>query len=156
MAATNGFRGYDLFSKLTMDEIRQLDEATSIKDFAEGDSIFEYNQSCSHVFVLMEGTIHLTLPANGPKSNLAVAKIAEKEIFGLSPLMQAPRYTAKAKCITDCRVMAMEADRLIRILERNQMVGMDILNEVAHIYYSRYLDLLRRLQETISQVAAVH
>ena len=42
MADTNGLHRHDIFSRLTVDEIKQLDKVTHIRDYAKGEHIFEH------------------------------------------------------------------------------------------------------------------
>jgi len=155
MTGTDGLQKHDVFSKLTMDEIKQLDMFTHVREYAQGEHVFEYHQACTHVYMLMDGEVHLMLPAKGSELKLSFAKVKKDEIFGLSALMKTPRYTAEARCITDCRVMSVEAKPLLIILENNQMVGLDIVNTVSRIYYHRYLNMLGKLQDIVGQVSSL-
>ncbi|GBE31025.1 MAG TPA: cyclic nucleotide-binding domain-containing protein [Bacteroidetes bacterium] len=155
MTAPKGFHSSDLFSKLTVDEIKRLDEVSFTKDFAEGESVFEFNQACSHLYMLMEGTVHLMLPSGDGQFDFAFAKVAKNEIFGLSSLMKSPRYTAAARSMTSSRVLMIEADPLIKILEQNQVVGFDIINAVSRIYYHRYLSMLRKLKDIVDHALEI-
>ncbi len=154
-ATTNGLHRHDLFARLNVDEIKQLDKFSHIVDYAKGDSVFKLQDKCSHIYMLMEGTVHLMLPDRGQELNLAFARVIRNEIFGLSALMNHSHYTAEARCISGCRVMAIEAKPLLQLLEENKTVGFDIVSAVSRIYYHRYLQMLTKLQDIVSQVTVL-
>jgi signal-transduction protein with cAMP-binding, CBS, and nucleotidyltransferase domain len=155
MATERTLKGHELFAKLSVDEINQLDSISHVKEYDESDTIFEYNEVCSHVYMLMEGIVYLMLPAEPTDYSFAIAEIKNNEIFGLSPLLDSPRYTAEAKCHTKCKVLAIEAEPFKNLLMNNNHVGLNVSNQVARIYYRRYLNTLRKLQDIVSQVSIV-
>jgi len=148
-------KGHELFAKLNVDEIHQLDGFSHVKEFEEGETVFEYNEICSHIYMLMEGSVYLQLPAEPAEYSFAIAEIKNNEIFGLSPLLNSKRYTAQGKCHTKCKVLAIEAEPFKKLLLDNSFLGYDINNQVARIYYRRYLNLLSKLQDIVSQVSIV-
>ena len=148
-------KGHDLFSSLTPDEIHKLSKFAYEKEFHEGESIFEYNQACSHFFMLKKGDVYLLLPANPKEFSFAVSKIKAGELFGLSPLLNGDRYTAQAKCYSEAKVLAIEAKPFLELIRTNSHVGLNIINRVAEIYYARYLNILKKLQDVVSQVSLV-
>ncbi len=148
-------KGHDLFATLTVDEIHKLSSFASEKEFRAGETIFEYNQYCSHLYMLNEGSVYLQLPANPTEFSFAISKIEKGELFGLSPLLEATRYTATAKCYEATKVLSIEAQPFRELLKLNSLVGLDIINRIARIYYVRYLNLLKRLQDIVSQVSMV-
>ncbi len=148
-------KGHDLFSSLTPDEIHKLSRFAHEKEFREGESIFEYNQACAHFYMLKKGDVYLLLPANPKEFSFAVSKVAAGELFGLSPLLSASRYTSQAKCYSEVKVLAIEAKPFLELIRSNSHVGLDIINRVAQIYYARYLNVLKKLQDVVSQVSLV-
>jgi signal-transduction protein with cAMP-binding, CBS, and nucleotidyltransferase domain len=148
-------KGHELFAKLSVDEVNQLDSFSHVQEYDECEKIFEYNEVCSHIYMLMEGVVYLMLPAEPTDYSFAIAEIKNNEIFGLSPLLNSPRYTAEAKCHTRCKVLSIEAESFKNLLMNNNHVGLEVSNQVARIYYKRYLNTLRKLQDLVSQVSIV-
>ena len=148
-------KGHELFAALTPDEIHELSKFSSEKEFMAGESIFEYNQYCSHFYMLREGLVYLQLPANPKEFSFAISKIETGELFGLSPILEGKRYTATAKCFEATNVLSIEAQPFRELLKTNALVGLSTINSIARIYYVRYLNLLKRLQDIVSQVSMV-
>lgn len=148
-------RGHELFSALTVNEIHQLSNFATEKEYKAGECIFEYNKATSHFYMLKEGDVYLLLPANPPEFSFAISKIDKGELFGLSSLLNSPRYTSTAKCYSAVKVLSIEAKHFRQILNANCPAGLDIINRVAGIYYVRYLNVLKKLQDVVSQVSLV-
>ena len=145
-------KGHELFASLNVDEINKLSKFSSVKEFHDREVIFKYNHRSSHFYMLMEGLVYLQLPANPPEFNFSIAKVEKGELFGISPLIDSPRYTSSAQCFTDTRVLSIEAKPFRELLRQNSHAGLDIINQVAHIYFNRYLDILKRLQDVVGQL----
>lgn len=148
-------KGHELFASLTVNDVHRLSNFASEKEYKAGETIFEYNQASSHFFMLKEGTVYLLLPANPPEFSFAISRIEKGELFGLSPLLNATRYTSTAKCFEATKVLSIEAKPFRELLQSNCPAGLDIINRVAHIYFTRYLNVLKRLQDVISQISLV-
>ena len=148
-------KGHELFASLNVDEVNKLSTFSSVKEYKADEMIFELNQSCSHFYMLMEGVVYLQLPANPPEFSFTVSKIEIGELFGLSPLLNSPRYTSTAKCYEKTKVLSIEAKPFRDLLLENCPAGLDIINRVARIYFTRYLEVLKRLQDVISHISLI-
>ncbi|MFH1861478.1 MAG: cyclic nucleotide-binding domain-containing protein [bacterium] len=155
MVIDTTLKGHELFRSLSVEEVNQISKFSSVKDFQVGDLIFEYGKPSSHVYMLMEGRLYLQLPANPPEFSFAISRIEIGELFGLSPLLDSPRYTATAKCYSSVKTLSIEAKPLRELLQKNHTIGFTVINQVAHIYFTRYIDLLRRLQEVVGQISLI-
>lgn len=149
-------KGHDLFQSLKVDEAHALSGFSSVKQFLADDIIFQYNDPATHVYMLMTGSVYLRLPANPQGFSLVISKIEKGELFGLSPLLDSERFTATAQCIKDTEVLSIEAKPFRELLRTNCPVGFNVMSLVADIYFSRYIDVLQNLQDTVSRISLVH
>ena len=138
-----------------MDEVNRLSTYSTVKEFSTDETIFQYNQASSHFYMLMEGTVYLQLPANPAEFSFTVSKVEKGELFGISPLLNSPRYTSTAKCCESTKALSIEAKPFRDILLMNCPAGLEIINRVARIYFERYLEVLKKLQDVISQISMV-
>jgi len=145
----------ELFGMLNVDEVNKISKFSSMKEFKAGELIFTYNKPGSHCYILMQGKVYLQLPANPPEFNFAIAKIEKGELFGLSPLLDSPRYTSTAHCYSSTKVLSIEAKPFRELLRKNHMAGFTIINQVARIYFHRYTDVLKRLQDVVGQITVI-
>lgn len=148
-------RGHDLFQSLNVDEMEEISRFSSVKDYKEGEMIFELNGAGSHVYMLMEGMVYLRLPGDLPDFSLVISELEKGELFGLSPLLDSPRYTASAHCAKDTKVLSIEARPFRELLRKNCPVGFNVMNQVARIYYTRYIRVLKNLQNILNQIPLI-
>ena len=144
-------RGHEVFASLNVDEMNDLSTFSSRWEFKDREIIFDYNQTALHIYLLMEGEVYLQLPVNPPEFSLPISKVEKGELFGISPMLKSPRYTLTAQCFKDTKVLAIEAAPFHELLRLNCPAGLDIINRVAHIYFTRYIDLLKRFQNVVGQ-----
>ena len=105
--------------------------------------------------MLLEGSVDLRLPANPPDYSFVIARIEQGELFGLSPLLDSERYTASALCRGDTDLLSIEAVPFRELLRANDLAGFNIMNQVAHIYFTRYIDVLKNLQGVVNQISMI-
>ncbi|MEW5795405.1 MAG: cyclic nucleotide-binding domain-containing protein [Candidatus Zixiibacteriota bacterium] len=148
-------KGHDLFRSLSVDQAHGISDFSTVKKFDADDVIFSHNDPAGHIYMLMEGAVDLRLPSEGQDFSLVISKIEKGELFGLSPLLDSPRYTATAQCVEATEVLSIEAKPLRELLKRNSLVGFEIINQVAHIYFKRYIEILKRLQGVVGQVSLI-
>jgi CRP-like cAMP-binding protein len=155
MAVDKILRGHDLFRSLSIDETHRITDFSSEKKYAAGETIFKYGDPGSHVYMLLDGAVDLQLPANPPEYSFVIAKIEKGELFGLSPLLDSERYTASALCKEDAFLLSIEAAPFRELLRANDLAGFNIMNQVAHIYFTRYIDVLKNLQGVVNQISMI-
>ncbi len=155
MPAENTLRGHDLFSSLSVEETNRISGFSDVRRYDPGDTIFRFNAPCTHVFSLLEGSVNLRLPANPDDVSVVISKIEKGELFGLSPLVDSKNYTSTAVCNTYTEVLAIDAKPFQRLLRDNCPAGLDIMTQVAHIYFNRYINVLRSLQGVVNQIALI-
>ena len=155
MTIVRVLRGHDLFQALNVDQINAIAKFSSVKRLKAGAGVFRYNDLGGHVYMLLAGAVDLRLPASPQEISLGVSKIERGELFGLSPLLDSPRYTATAQCSEDSEILAIEAKPFRNALKDNCLIGFEVMNRVAHIYFTRYIDVLKSLQGIVGQISLI-
>jgi CRP-like cAMP-binding protein len=104
--------------------------------------------------VLQQGGVTLRLPAETHEVTLIVGRIGNGEVFGLSPILGPGQYTTTAVSTEASRILAIEAKPLQLLLEENCLIGMRIMRVLAEAYFSRYIDVLARVQRVVNEIGA--
>lgn len=156
MKSSTILKGHDIFANLNVDEINKMSHFSSEKKYKKGEMIFQFGKPSSHFYILLDGEVFLQIPSNPPEFKLAVSKVAKGELFGISPLLDSPKYTLTALCFKNARVLSVESKPFLKMLRENSSAGLTINNQVAHIYFHRYLDLIQRLQNVMGQITTIH
>jgi CRP-like cAMP-binding protein len=149
-------RGHDLFRSLDIGEAHRISSFSAVRRYEANEMIFEQGVPGAHVFMLMKGTVNLQLPTKPKDLSLVISRIKEGELFGLSPLLGSKKYTASAQCMAAAEVLSIEAQPFIDILKSNAAVGQNVMQRVASIYFTRYIELLKSLHGVVNQLALAH
>ncbi len=155
MSVDRVLKGHDLFQSLSVDETHHISDFSSVKLYDRNETVFEYDDHAGHVYMLLEGAVDLLLPATSTEFNLVVSKMEIGELFGLSPLLDSSRYTASAVCRENTELLSIEAVQFREMLRKNSLAGFDTMSRVAHIYFNRYIDVLKSLQGVVNQVSLI-
>ncbi len=152
MSVVNILTGHDLFRLLPVEDIDAISRFSAVKHFDADAVPFRFNTAATHVFVLMEGEVLLTLPATPPELAIQVSTVAQGELFGLSPLLGAERYSLEARCRRPTAALAIEAKGFVELLHNRPLVGAQVMTRVARTYFERHIDTLKSLQRVVAQL----
>lgn len=155
MSVTKLLTGHELFRSLRFEDVDRINSFSGLKDLDADAFVFERGMQGSHIYVLLEGQVHLRLPAGAHEASLGVGRIEKGEIFGLAPLLGAGRHLTSARCAEPCKVLAIEAAPLRELLEQEHAVGFHIMSMAAQAYFTRYVETLERVRKVINEIAVV-
>lgn len=152
MSVASILQGHELLKNLTMEEVDRISKFSERKKFKKNATIFLHGADAAQTYILLKGRVLLRLPAKPDEFRIVIGNIDEGELFGLSPLLGSAKYTAEAQCAVASEVLAIDAQELRGLLQADCLAGFYIMNEVAQVYFSRYNELLGRLQGIITQI----
>lgn len=152
MSVANILQGHELLKNLTMEEIDRISKFSERKKFKKNETVFRHQGNAAYVYILLKGRVLLRLPAKPDEFRIVIARIDEGELFGLSPLLGSAKYTSEAQCADESEVLAIDAQQLRGLLQADCLAGFYIMNEVAQAYFTRYVELLGRLQGIVTQI----
>ena len=155
MALDKVLKGHDLFAMLPTEQMHRLSDVSAVKSYRAGEIVFEANQPATHVYMLMGGEVQLRVAAEQGDVSLVVSNIEKGELFGLSPLLDSPRYTSGAFCLSDAELLSIEGEAFRELLRNNCPASFTIMNRVAHIFFHRYIDVLKSLQGVAHQLSLI-
>lgn len=149
-------RGHDLFAALGVEDVDRISSFSRVEPFDADQTIFEHRAPGSHVYLLLEGHVYLRIGADPGELGIIASKVEKGEIFGLSPMLGAERYTASAHCRTTSSALAIEARPFRDLLRSDCSAGFQVMNHVAHVYFERYMNVLTNLQAIVNQLPLIH
>ncbi|MBU8933878.1 MAG: cyclic nucleotide-binding domain-containing protein [candidate division Zixibacteria bacterium] len=155
MTVDRVLKGHDMFQSLSIDDAHQINSFSSVKKYRANEMVFKYGEAAAHVYMLLEGSVNLRLPANPADFSFVISKIEKGELFGLSPLLNSSRFTSTAQCIEPTELLSIEAQPFREMLMRNEVAGFNIISQVAHIYFTRYIEVLKSLQGVVGQISLI-
>ena len=141
MVSAEWLKKTELFENLEESHLNTILSST-VESFPEEKTIFRQGEEATHLYVLIEGTVNLTVKTQD-QTDFMTSKI-EKEgaAFGIPSLIEPFRYNVTATCLRPSTVLTIEADHLKKRMEEDPKMGMKIMKKLAFIYFNR-LNALR-------------
>ncbi len=133
----NGLKKTELFGNLKESHLNAILSRSSVESFPEGKTIFRQGEEAIRLYILIEGTVDLTVKTQ-EQIDLMTSKI-EKEgsALGIPSLIEPFRYNVTATCLKPTKVLMIEADHLMKKMEEDPKMGMEIMKKLAFIYFNR-------------------
>ena len=149
MVEVNDFKKLDVFNVFSENQLAELAEITESKKFNAGAHVYERGNRAAHIFVVINGLVSLNRFEPGDKIGISFEKREKGELFGTASFMKPQEYTLTAVCVSDSEVMAIDADKLLKLCEDDPELGYKFLREVAKIYFERYKLAKKQIHEMV-------
>ncbi len=138
MVEVNDFKKLDIFNVFSEKQLAELVEITETKTFEKGAHVYERGKRADHIFVVTKGMVSLNRFEPGEKIGISFEKREKGEFFGTACFMKPQKYTLTGVCLEDSEVLAIDADKLLKLCEADPDLGYKFIKEVAKVYFERY------------------
>ncbi len=139
----------ELFDLLSDEQLEEVAKITEKKSYKIHDHIYERGNAAKHLFVVKKGLVSLRRIDPGDEVGIAFETREPGELFGVASFMKPQEYTLTAVCQEDTEVMAIDADKLFELAEKDPAVGYQVMLKIAQIYFERYKTAKRSLHEMV-------
>jgi CRP-like cAMP-binding protein len=151
MVTTAWLKNTELFSVLEEVQLGVILSHSSVESFPEGRTIFHQGDEAHRLYVLIEGIVTLAVET-GEKIDMMTSTIdKEGAIFGMPCLLEPFRYNVTATSLKPSKVLMIAADQMIKLIEQDPKMGMEIMRKLASIYFNR----LNEMREGVSKLLKV-
>ena len=137
---------FDLLSDEQLEEIARITEKKSYKMH---DHIYERGNAAKHLSVVKKGLVSLRRIDPGDEVGIAFETREPGGLFGAASFMKPQEYTLTAICLEDTEVMAIGADKLFELCEKDPAIGYELMLKIAQIYFERYKIAKRSLHDMV-------
>ena len=138
-----------VFSQLTGNELDQMVEFTTEREYASGSVIFDAQDPSEELLVLEEGKIALqvavALDAEKKSRKITIDIINPYELVGWSAVVEPYVYNFTGICLQPCKVLVISGKRLRRLIQNDQHAGYEILRGLIKIVSDRLGDTRQML-----------
>lgn len=131
----------ELFQELDEDQLDMILNNSSIRSFSPGETIFNQGEKADYLYVLIEGSIDLSVKSKEDIGFMTSKIDKEGSIFGTPSLMEYPYYNVTATSIRYTKALAVEARYLRKIIDENPEIGIKIMKRLSTIYFNRLNEL---------------
>jgi CRP-like cAMP-binding protein len=137
--------GLELFVGLPEPALEAVAALAQVRSYAPGAVIFSPEQASEWIFLLLEGSVRLTVHASALPEPVTVAVLETPgQAFGFSSVVGQGHHNSSALAAGRVQAVAIEGPPLMAYLEANPVVGFAVMRRVTRVISCR-LASLRRL-----------
>ncbi|MEW6139041.1 MAG: cyclic nucleotide-binding domain-containing protein [Thermodesulfobacteriota bacterium] len=126
----------NLFKDMSPETANEISKITVEESYEPGTFIFEAGAPARHFYILVEGRVRLSI---GTQSEITYTVSVPGEAFGWTGLVDRPTYTATAQCVFHSKVVKIDNDKLLKILEKDTASGMTFFKRLAEAVVQRLI-----------------
>jgi CRP/FNR family cyclic AMP-dependent transcriptional regulator len=130
----------ELFAGLAVEELEQVAAISRQETYQAGDLICAEHEVADRLFILCEGRVEVHVSLRSPLEpggEMTIEEVEPGRVFGWSSLVKQRRFTASARALEPATVLAIEADDLNALFDRNAHAGFVIMKQLAEVIASR-------------------
>jgi CRP/FNR family cyclic AMP-dependent transcriptional regulator len=140
----------ELFVGLPDRALAAIAGLAELRRFAAGEIIFSPERSAQWAFLLLSGTVRLTVHASALPEPVTLTSLETPgHAFGFSSVLGQGAHNSAAEAVTAVEAVAVDCPRLLAYLEKDPEVGFVVMTRVARAVSRRLATLRRLLLETI-------
>lgn len=149
MTEVDNLKKLDVFKAFSKDQLEALSKITNKKTFKKGAIVYHRGSRADQIYVVLKGMVSLNRLEPGETIGISFEKREKGELFGAACFMKPREYTLTAVCNKDTEVIAVNADKLFSLFERDPEMGYKFLKEISQIYFERYKTAKRQVHDMV-------
>jgi CRP-like cAMP-binding protein len=167
MPEKNLLKGFSFFSDVDLDTLEAIAIRGEILEFKTKDVIFRVDEPATHLYGLLEGEIDLVLVFKDKvlktdieyeeaiqatmvdeEKEIIVDTVKAGQVFGWASIVGPSKRTVNAECSQNSRVIAIPADELKAMFDKDHTLGYIIMKRLSAIVARRLRNRTDKLIET--------
>ncbi|MGA9178265.1 MAG: cyclic nucleotide-binding domain-containing protein [Desulfobacterales bacterium] len=149
MTKVEEFNKFDFFNAFSKDQLAGLAKLTETKTFKKGSEIYKEGDRANHIYLVCKGWVSLRKVDPERDIGISFENREKGELFGTACFMKPQEYTLNAVCMEDSEVMALDADKLFDLFQKDYQIAYLFLKEIAKVYFERYKSVKKQLYEMV-------
>jgi CRP-like cAMP-binding protein len=149
MAEDIDLKQWEIFGIFPDKELSELAKITEKRAYKKRAHIYERGDRATHLFVVSKGLVSLRDIEPGDLVGISYEICEPGELFGTSCLMKPREHSLAAVCLEDSEVMAVEADTLLELCEKDPRLGYNLMLIIAQLYFDRYKHAKNQVYEMV-------
>ena len=151
MVEINEIKDLKISSAFSEEELEELLKITEKQSYEKGAKIYNRGDKADRIYVVTKGMVSLRRIDPGEDVGISFEKRQEGEMFGAACFMEPQEYTLTAVCLEDSEALAIDAEKLFQLCERNYEIGYKFIKEVARIYFERYKTAKNQIHQMVKE-----
>jgi CRP/FNR family transcriptional regulator len=127
----------DLFKEMSQDFMNELAKIMIEEPYGKGTSLFKEGDPANAFYVLEEGRVRLSV---GTQGHIVYISSNPGDALGWSSLVELETYTASAECVSQCKLIKIEREKLNKIFEKHLADGVLFYKRLAGLIGQRLIN----------------
>jgi len=149
MIDVNELKEFEIFDDFSDTQLQDVARMTEKKRYNAKSHIYEHGDRAKYLFVVTNGLVSLREIHPDDPVGITFEMRERGEMFGAACFMKPREYTLTAVCLEDSEVLAIDADGLLELCQRDAEIGYKMMTKFAQIYFNRYKIAKRQLREMV-------
>ncbi len=118
------------FAGLSQAQLLQVVAISRIEHYAEGAPIYKIGDPAATFYLLIDGMIRFAI-SYGNRDTYAGEILRRGEVFGWAAITPVANVRiATASCMTPCALLAIDGDRLRRLMDEDHTLGFHLMTQL--------------------------
>jgi CRP-like cAMP-binding protein len=127
----------DLFRELSQEIRNEISGIMVEESYDKGSLVFQAGAPANSFYLIVDGRVRLSV---GTEAQIDYTASFPGEAFGWTGMVDRATYVATAECLTPCKLVKLEKERLDRILRKDPVSGMMFFKRLAGAVVQRLMD----------------
>jgi len=149
MTIIDALKSSEVFEGLETRFLEKVSRLCRGESYKKGDVIFKEGDEAAELYILTEGRVVLEMDVrpvpDRPAIPTAVEVVEKGDCFGWSAVVEPYIFTLSARCMTNCRVLAIKGDILRKVMNDDLGLGYKLMERIARLIALRLLHTRLRL-----------
>ena len=125
--------GSGFFADFTTAQLESLAPRFRVVSHPQGSEIYNLGDRALDFYVLVEGLVSFTI-GRGSRQASAGEVIRGGEVFGWAAVVErAQRRIATAYCITPCKLLVIDGNEFLRLMDEDHSVGYHVMKQLTFL-----------------------
>jgi CRP-like cAMP-binding protein len=139
-----------LFEGLSEQHVNIIADIGEETTCQQGAVLFWDGDLAENLYILLEGEINVFVQLSSRPERVTVSIINQPyQPIGWSGILAPHVYSASALCETDCRLVALDGEKLMQVLEDDPALGFVVMRRIAEVLSSRARNTRHALLKTL-------
>ena len=150
MIANETLSHIGLFDGIPEGQLTSIGEISEEVSYSQGKQVFQEGSKAARIYFLLEGKVSIKVSLTTRLESVTVTVINQPfQSLGWSGAVPPYHYTASAHCEEDCRLLAMDGQKMIEILKLEPESGFLVMQRISQIIGNRLRDSRLILLKTL-------
>lgn len=127
----------DLFRDVKGQTMSEISKIMVEESYEKGSLVFRAGDPARSFFLIVDGRVRLSIGAEG---EIDYTASRPGEAFGWTGMVDRPTYVASAECLTPCKLVRIDRERLNAVLQSDPQTGMLFFKRLAGAVVQRLVD----------------